>query len=211
VIQIDLSKALAKPLARHMKPPPAGVPDMVWRADVAMIGAENCVVAQEQHTQYVLVFCGLTGEDFQQFPELFRQRFCRELAAICKQANLYDNKTLIAELSAICDNPYYRLDPEPLEEGKIPKVIEKLERLFLYEKQPLPVEGKAAFEFGFQINSRKPKSGGDSDAPNPAEAMGNLCLNLIETSLARFEQSKPVVLSSEDNVVRVDFGRQRSQ
>lgn len=210
MIQIDFSKALAKPLARHLKPAQVAVPDLYWRADVAMIGAESCIVMQEQYTQYLMVFCGLKGEEFQQFPELFRQRFCRELAAICMQANLYDNKTLIAELSAICDKPYYRLDPEVIEEGKIPKVIEKLERMFLYDNQPLPVEGKAAFEFGYKINSRNPKSS-DQESPSAAEALGNLCLNLIETSLAEFEEPKPVVLSSEDNVVRVDFSRQCGQ
>ena len=212
MIQIDLSKALAKPLARHLKPARILDPDLYWRADVAMIGAQACIVAQEQYSQYVMVMCGLESDDFGDFPQLFRERFFREVAAICKQAQLYDNQTLATQLAALCEEQHYQLDPEPLEEGPITKVFETLERRSLYERQPLPCDGKSAFEFSFPINSRQSRSDRANDKPSAAEAIGNLCLNLIERRLEGEKAGeRPVVQSTVDNIVRVDFARQRNR
>ena len=211
MIEIALSKALAKPLAKHLKPTQIWEPDLYWRADVALIGSEICIVAQEQYSQYVMVLCGLSGDDFRSFPQLFRERFCREAAAICKQAGLYDNRTLTTELMALCEEQHYHLDPEPIEEGRITSVLEKLERMFLYEQKPLPTDGRSAFEFTFPINSRHPKTGPDGQQPSAAEAIGNLCLNLIEDRFANAQTKTSAVLSTVDNIVQVDFARQRSR
>jgi len=207
MIQFNLSKNLAKPLARHLKPAKVIQPDLVWRADVALIGAYVCIVMQEQHSQYIMVLCGLNQEDFANFPQLFRERFWREAAALCRQANLYDNATLHSCLNALCEQQYYQLDPEPLEEGKITKVMEKLERLFLHERHPLPTDGKSAFSFGFQINTRLPKAAQLAGQANAAEVMGNICLNLIEAELARQAKANNPVLSVADNIVTVNFGQ----
>lgn len=216
MIQIDVSRALAKPLARYVKPVQQNLPNMIWRADIALIGSESCIVAQEQYTQYLMVLCGLSRVQFQAFPELFRTRFCSEMLAICRQANLYDDKTLAAELSTLYDDQYYQLDPEPIEEGPITRAIEKLERQFLYDHKPLPVDGRSAFEFSFVLNRRRPKPApskrsGNREQPSPAEAMGNLCLNLIEDQLANAPTTESVVMSTTDNVVQVDFARSRAR
>jgi len=207
MIQFMLSRHLAKSLARHLKPAKAIQPNLVWRADIALIGAEVCVVMQEQHSQYVMVFCGLSDQDFARFPELFKERFWREAAALCKQANIFDNGTLYTCLNALCEEQVYQLDPELLEEGKIPKVIEKLERLFLYEKQPLPTDGKSAFTFGFRINTSLPKAAQIQGQSNAAENLGNMCLNMIEMEVERQKQANDPVISVADNIVTVDFGR----
>ena len=205
MIRFDLSRELAKPLARHLKPARSGEPLLLWRADVAMIGADVCVVAQEQQTQYLMVLCGLSSDQFSHFPALFRERFWRETAAICKQAGLYDSQTLARSLGALCDQQHYQLDPLPQEEGPISKTLEKLERRFLYEDLPLPIDGRSAFEFGFELNSKLSRAARESGQPCAAEALGNLCLNLIEAEMEI--SSAGAVTSVEDNVVTVDFAR----
>lgn len=207
MIQIDLSKALVKPLGRYVKPARRVEPDLYWRADVAMIGSQLCVVAEEQYTRYVIVFCGLNNDDFARFPTLFGERFCREAAAICKQAGLLDDQTLIRQLTALWDTQHLQLDPEPMEESAITRLFEKLERRFLHEHRPLPGDGRSAFEFTYPINSRRPKNDPTGDQPSAAEAIGNLCLNLIEARMA--SETASLVMSKDDNVVRVDFSRQR--
>jgi len=210
MMQLYLSNALAKPLGKHLKPAKRLQPDLVWRADIAQIGAHVCVVAQEQHSQYVMVLCGLGESDFQRFPELFQERFWHELAAICKQAGIYDTGTLVAQLSELADEQHYQLDPEPLEEGRLTRTLEKLERGVLYENQPLPLDGRAAFEFSYAINARQSKEDRTNGNSSPAETLGNICLNLIENAMER-ERQKPLesITSVEDNIIKVDFSRSR--
>lgn len=216
MIRFELSKTLAKPLSAHLRPPQEGAVDLIWRADAALIGSDLCVVAQEQYSQYIMVFCGLRSEDFANFPQLFCDRFWREAAAICKQAGLHDTITLAKQLQAMGKEQCYQLDREPLEEGKLTKTIEKLERRLLYDRLPLPTDGKAAFEFSFAINSKKSASQQQAGQPSAAEVFGDLCLNLIDAALeakGAQQTEDPVahanVVSIQNNIVTVDFARQR--
>ena len=206
MIQIKVSKTLAKPLSKHLKPLITQQPDLLWRADVIMVGADTCIVLQEQYTQYLMVICGLDKADFSEFPDFFRERFCREMMAICKQANLYDDRTLLQHLSALCAEPSIALDPDPLEEGPISNTFERLERRFLHDHEPLPTDGRSAFKFSFPLNTQRPKQAADN-IPVAAENLGNLCLNLIEEQL---ENTAPKIISEQDNIVRVDFARHRN-
>lgn len=210
MIRIDISKPLAKPLAAHIGPAKQGLPSLAWRADVAMIGAQPCVVAEEQFSRYVMVLCDLGKEDFLRFPELFRERFCSELAAICGQADLHNKQTLFVELNRLCEPQHFQLDPEPLEEGRISKTIDRLERRLVLDKQPLPVDGRAAFEFTFPINAGRKGRDKGNEAPNAAEILGNLCLKMIERQLES-RQPEALIVSEVENVVRVDFARQRNR
>ena len=208
MILFNLSKQLIKPMFRHVKSVSAENADLVWRAHVALIGTDTCIVAQEQHSQYIMVFCGVSSKELAEFPEYFTNRFWREATAICQQANLYDKETITNYIKQICQEQVYRLDPEPLEEGKMTKVMEKLERRFLIERKPLPIDGREAFEFGFAVNSKVPKAEQTNNAPNAAEAMGNICLNLIELAMQREQdQVLEAITSVEDNIVTVDFSR----
>ena len=206
MMRILVTRELAKALGRHVKPARTGEADLLWRADLKIIGMEPCVVLQEQQTQYILLLCGLSGEDFARFPQLLQDRFWRELASICQQAGLYDKATLIESLQALSEEQFYHLDPEPPEEGKIISVMEKLERRVLHDDLPLPTDGKAAFDFGFLINTRLSKQAAQNGDSNPAEGLGNLCLNLIEMR-QEAEKVQSLVVSVDDNVVSVDFSR----
>ncbi len=211
MMQIEVSQQLAKPLATHLRHSAMEPADMVWRAELLWVGREACVVSQEQFTQYIFVVCGLGKAEFAQFPQLFADRLWREAAAICKQADLYNRDILIKHLGELCRKQQYRLNPEPMEEGKLMKVMEKLERRFLYERKPLPRDGKSAFEFSFGINSRKPKNMEGEDTPSAAEAFGDLCLNLLEARRSAEQEMLQVRLAEEDNIVRVDFSRRSTR
>ncbi len=205
MMRILVTRELAKALGRHVKPARNGDADLLWRADLKIIGMEACVVLQEQQTGYILLLCGLNADQFASFPQLLQDRFWRELASICQQAGLYDKAKLIESLQALATEQHYQLDPEPPEEGKIISVMEKLERRVLYDNLPLPVDGRSAFDFGFLINTRLSKQAAQNGDSNAAEGLGNLCLNLIEMRLEA-ENLSPVV-SIDDNVVSVDFSR----
>lgn len=212
MMQFFVSKALAKGLGPHVKPDQHLEPSLLWRADVARIGVDTCVIAQEVYSKYVMVFCGLQGEGFRQFPELFRERFWREATALCLQGTNFEQDTLIGSLSSICDRQHYQLDPIPREEDRIMRVTEKLERLFLHEKQPLPLDGKAAFKFGIQVNGHPREREGRVSAPSPMELFRGACLDLVEQVLEQQQQVARVssaVISEVDNVVTVDFSRKR--
>ena len=212
---IEVSKELAKPLARHVKPTPPidskNHPDLFWRAELVQIGVDTCVVAQEQFTQYILVLCGLDRESFERFPQFIGERIWREATAICKQAELYDTPTLSKHLKTVIDEQQYRMNPEPLEEGKLLSVIEKLERRFVHDRKPLPVDGKSAFEFGFAINSRRPKVEQLDDKPTAAEAFGNLCLNLVENLMRGELDQIEACMPAADNIVRIDFSQRNAK
>ncbi|WP_018415594.1 DUF6933 domain-containing protein [Teredinibacter turnerae] len=207
MIRIDISKTLAKPLGAHIRPATSTTAEFSWRAELAIIGTERCVVAQEIFTGYVLVLCNLSADDFNSFPALFSDRLFRETLALCKQAKLYEKQELTRKLAQIVAPQQVQLDPEPIEDGKILKVIENLERRYLLEGQDLPRSGRQAFEFGLKFNNRK----SSSDKPlklNPAQRMANLCLNLI-AELPDDSPIMPEILSEEANIVRVDFARNR--
>lgn len=215
MMMIEVSRELAKPLARHVKPAlPADSklhPDFHWQAEVAQIGVDVCLVAQEQNTNYILVICGLTREDFERFPQMFGDRLRREATAICRQAELYDTPTLSKHLKTIIDDQQFRLNPEPVVEGKLINVMEKLERRFVHDRKPLPVNGKSAFEFGFLINSRRPKIGHEEDKPTAAEALGNLCLNLVEIQIKAELDEIEASMPAADNIVRIDFSQRKAK
>ncbi|MGB1090794.1 MAG: hypothetical protein ACPGYX_01625 [Oceanobacter sp.] len=226
MMQFLLSRELSKLLSRQLMSKPfmqassgaAGSQqaDMIWRGDAALIGADLCIVMQEQFTQYVMVFCGVTEEELADFSEFFADRFWRETLAICDQAQLYKRELLRDQLQHLCQQPGFKLDPDFIEDGKVPKVIDKLERLFLHEREPLPIDGRSAFEFSYGINTRKPKAVGDEPIQSPAENMGNLCLNLIELQMKEAKSQQPDaqsewVVESSDSVVTVDFAAHRRQ
>ena len=225
MILVNVSRELAKPLGQHVRP--ARIPelkrlqpDLLWRAEVAQIGADTCVVAEELYTGYLLVFCGLSRQDFAHFPEVFGDRLLREATAICKLAELYDSPTLVRHLKILLYEQQYVLNPEPLEEGRLVTVLETLEYQFLYDRQPLPTDSRAAFEFGYSLNTRRPKNGRQQDPPgyqpSALEALGNLCLNLMEPHIEAEQEliqtglpAADNILPDTDNIVRVDFVQQR--
>ena len=212
MMQFFVSTGLAKGLGPHVKPNKNLEPSLLWRADVAQIGADTCVVAQEVYSKYIMVFCGLDREGFRNFPELFRERFWREATALCLQGTNFEQDSLIGSLSSLCDQQHYQLDPIPREEDRIMNITEKLERQFLYEKQPLPIDGKAAFKFGIQVNGHKRQRDGQPSAPSPMELFRGACLDLVEDALEQgtfMVPSNSAVISEVDNVVTVDFGRNR--
>lgn len=212
MIQFYVSKGLAKVLGPHLKPAKNMEPTLLWRAEVAQIGTDTCVVAQEVYSNYVMVFCGLGKDEFRRFPDIFRERFWREATALCLQGTSFDQGSLIHHLSALGEEQYYQLDPLPQEEGRITQVTEKLERLFLHDGEPLPIDGKSAFRFGIEVNGSKAKRAEASGKPSAMEAFRGLCLDLVEQMIEQDqnqESSNSAVISEVDNVVTVDFGRNR--
>ena len=94
--------------------------------------------------------------------------------------------------------------PEVVSGGPLLKILEKLERRFLHERQPLPVEADAALEFTFPLNCSIPR---DGSKPSAAQALAERCRILVGEQM-KLEANKSVI-STEDNIVRVDFSQAR--
>lgn len=209
MIQFFLTKDLAKPLGKHLKPARIQTADLIWKADIAMIGTHPCVVAHEQQSNYIMVMCGLTATDFSHFPDYFAERFWREALAICAQVAFHERPVLERHLKALCQQQHFRLDPEPMEEGKISKTLEILEHQFLHEKEPLPENARAAFAFGVRINTRPQRDRDQKPAASPMDILGSICMALIEERIAEEKQAMNPVITREDNIVRVNFAAHR--
>jgi hypothetical protein len=211
MIQFFLTKDLAKPLGKHLKPARLQAADLIWKADIAMIGTHPCVVAHEQQSNYIMVMCGLTTAGFSHFPDYFAERFWREALAICTQVTRHERPVLEKHLKALCQQQHFQLDPQPIEEGKISKTLEKLERLFLHEKEPLPESAREAFAFGVRINTRPQRSQYPEPSLSPMDILGNICIALIEERIAAEKQAMNPVITCEGNIVRVNFAANRQR
>jgi hypothetical protein len=209
MIQFFLTRDLAKPLGKHLKPARLQASDLIWQADIAMIGTQPCVVAHEQQSNYIMVMCGLTETEFSNFPDYFAERFWREALAICMQVARHERPVLEKYLKALCQQQHFQLDPAPMEEGKISQTLEKLERLFLHEKEPLPESAREAFAFGVRINTRPRRSREQEPSLSPMDILGNICMTLIEERMAAEKQAMNPVITRENNIVRVDFAAHR--
>tara|TARA_B100000287_G_scaffold413218_1_gene444492 strand:- start:1191 stop:1805 length:615 start_codon:yes stop_codon:yes gene_type:complete len=204
MMQIDLTKTLTKVLFQHIKPARHPQPDLHWRTESALIGSDFCVAAQEVNTGYLMVMCGLDKHDIRYFPEYFARRMSSEIIIMCRNIGLPDNKPLREYISRMALQQFYCMDPEVVSGGPLLKILEKLERRFLHEKQPLPVEADAALEFTFPLNCSIPR---DESKPSAAQALAERCRILVGEQM-KLEANKSVI-STEDNIVRVDFSQAR--
>jgi len=204
MMQIDLTKSLTKLLFSHIKPVHHPHPDLHWRTESAIIGDDFCVVAQEVNTRYLMVMCGLDREDIKYFPEYFARRISNEVIIMCRNIGLPDNKPLREYINGIAIEQFYCMDPEAVTDSTLLKLLNKLERRFLQDRVPLPLTPVEALEFTFPFICSVRKKG----QPSPAEALAERCRILVGEKM-RLEANRSV-LSVEDNIVTLDFGRNRS-
>lgn len=207
MLHLYLSKALAKPMGIHIQGRAPETALLLWKADIAQIGDQICVVANELQSNYLMVLCGLESMDFSEFPERFAERLWREASAICARERRYERALLDRHLQNLFARQYYQLDPQPPEFGRIGRTMEKLERLVLHEGQTLPSTDKEAFEFGIRINSLRSRSAIEAGLPSPLDTFGNICMGLASESIKQEQARSNPVISEIDNVIRVDFGR----
>lgn len=210
MIVFNLSQALTKVLSSHLKPVKNILPSLHWDLELITIGLDQCVIACERNTQYIMLFCAMSREQFLHFPELFQDRFWREVMALSPQISQRDKNAFIRYLLTASDDQYYQLNPNPLEEGKLHTIIENLEYRTIAEKVALPADGKAALQYTLPINGRKRKNSDSS----PLENFRDICLSMAEEVRIHEQHLKDIaspITGREENIVKVDFNKPRNK
>lgn len=87
-----------------VQPDPSTAVGQHWFVHMVTLERRKCVLAMEEQTRFVMLFCGLTKPDFVQFPILFADRLWRTIVAVCEvpdaQFGLVRERTF-----AMCMNP----------------------------------------------------------------------------------------------------------
>jgi|GEM_PF-5638655 len=79
---INTSNALSKSLRPSPAPRPSAVNTLVWYGHQVTIERRKCVVLMEASSRYGVLMPGLRQKEFQNFPQLFRERLAEELALL---------------------------------------------------------------------------------------------------------------------------------
>ena len=95
MLQFHLSKTLAKQMQSLLVPAPDIRPEgMQWYAQGISLLGEQCILAIEAHSRYLMVFCNLPITELENFPLLFRERLWREVIAVCLLEDKQAQETL---------------------------------------------------------------------------------------------------------------------
>ncbi|TVZ40828.1 hypothetical protein P886_0159 [Alteromonadaceae bacterium 2753L.S.0a.02] len=208
MILFNVSQTLSKVLASHLKPAKHVEPHLVWDLELITVGAEQCIIACEQQSQYLMLFCGLKGEQMRHFPEIFEDRLWREVMALCPQLSKQEKTAFARYLVAASEEQFYQLNPNPLEEGRFHKLIENLEYRVIAEKMPLPSDGKSALQYTLPINGKVRKKTEDSPLALYRELCWLMAEDCKEQARLAKEAASPVT-GREENIVMVDFNKKR--
>ena len=77
-----------------------------WFVHRVNLERRKCVLAMEEQTRFVMLFCGLTKPDFAQFPTLFADRLWRTIVAVCAVPDAQFG--LVRErIFSLCMNPVW--------------------------------------------------------------------------------------------------------
>ncbi len=213
MIQFHLSKDLAIDLAIQPQASTDTDPGaMHWYAHRVTISRRKCVIAMEQQSRYAMVFCGLTKQDFVQFPSLFQERLWREVCVITQLEEPLPaaDVELLPDLAlSLCAEQHYQPGHDRSVTSHINQVKEHLEAAVLYDGYPLPVDDDDALQFGIQTNQMLRKCKGDKDYFVPLQVFGDFWLGLLQhlngehssSDQAHTENAQPLPA----NVISVDF------
>ena len=81
-------------------------PGQHWFVHRVILERRKCLLAMEEQTRFVLLFCGLTKPDFAQFPALFADRLWRTVVAVCEVPDAQFG--LVRErIFSLCMNPVW--------------------------------------------------------------------------------------------------------
>ena len=182
-------------LGVHSVPQHGVLGAMVWFAHEVTLNNQKCVIAMEWRSGYVMVFCGLTRQDFNNFEMLFTQRLWREACVITQlEAPLPEEDIAIITGLALelSQQQYFYVQANCSVQNQINQVNVLLHQWVQEEGNALPVGDDAALHFGLAANemlrSRKdnPRSG------VPIEVYRNFWLGFVLHVQGKYAQDRPV-------------------
>ncbi len=218
MIQFHLSKDLATDLAIQPQASSDADPgSMHWYAHRVTISRRKCIIAMEQQSRYAMVFCGLTKQDFVQFPSLFQERLWREVCAATQLESPLSaaDIELLSDLAlSLCAEQHYQPGHDRSVTSHINQVKEHLEAAVLYDGYPLPVDDDDALSFGIQANQMLRKCKGDKDYFVPLQVFSDFWLGLLRHLNGEQPTSRQSSTGSTqplpDNVISVNFNNSKA-
>lgn len=182
-------------LNAHTAPKQGVLGAMVWFAHEVILNNQKCVIAMEWRSGYVMVFCGLTRQDFNNFEMLFTQRLWREACVITQlEAPLPEEDIAIITGLALelSQQQYFYVQANCSVQNQINQVNVLLHQWVQEEGNALPIGDDAALHFGLAANEmlRSRKDNPHSDVP--IEVYRNFWLGFVLHVQGKYAQDRPV-------------------
>ena len=181
----------SKPLDIEPVQQPGVLGAMVWYAHEVTLDNQKCVIAMEWRSGYVMVFCGLTRHDFNNFEMLFTQRLWREACVITQlEAPLPEEDIAIITGLALelSQHQYFYVQENRQVQNQIYQIKELLQSWMLDEGNTLPVDDDDALHFGLEANEML-RSNNDNDDNVPIEVYKNFWLGFVLHIQGKYSQS----------------------
>jgi len=180
MIQFHLTKKLAKDMKEHVQlSTEVNHQAMQWYANIVTVARRKCIIAMELQSRYVMIFCGMTKEEFEQFPKTFQERLWREVLALCEEEVNENVLTRISDqVLCLANEQNYQEGHDRSVSTHINQVAQSLEIYVQYQGYDLPVSSAAAFEFGVRENQMIRKRKEDKDYFRPIEVFREFWLHL---------------------------------
>lgn len=228
MIVFNLSQEAADVLPVTLSSNLAYLPTMNWYAHLVQVKQSPCIIAMEERTRYTMIFCGLTGEMLQQFPDLFAERLWREVFSICNQVDGNAIKTLMERVQALRHQVCFQRGFDKSVHHNILQVAADLREQVEVRKRALPVEPIAAFSYGIvRANKVLRQRAATQEYFVPIDEFEDLCMNLVKLPRNRAEpllgiepieppfapektielELRPIDDAVPGNVIRVNFDR----
>lgn len=206
----------------------AYLPTMNWYAHHVLINQSQCIIAMEERTRYAMVFCGMTDETLQQFPEMFAERLWREVFSICNHVDEAAMNTLMERVKGLRDQVCFQRGFDKSVLSHIHQVAVDLREQVEVRKRALPVEPMAAFSYGIvRVNKVLRQRTATKEYFVPIDEFESLCMNLVKLPRSRTEpvvgiepdepafasektielELRPIENAVAGNVIRVNFER----
>lgn len=167
---------------------------MVWYAHEVVLNNEKCVIAMEWRSGYVMVFCGLTRQDFNDFEMLFTQRLWREACVITQlEAPLPEEDIAIITGLALelSQQQYFYVQSNRIVQKQIYQIKAMLEDWVLIEGNALPTGDDAALNFGLAANEMLRSSKDNPIVDVPIEVYRNFWLGFVLHVQEKYAQDGP--------------------
>ena len=120
-----------------------------WFVHRVILGRRKCVLAMEEQTRFVLLFCGLTKPDFAQFPALFADRLWRTIAAVCEVPDArFDH--VRDTVSPLCMTPVWHKFQNRSVQSHIRQAAFELE--WLIHRDGFPASITQEFAYSLKLN-----------------------------------------------------------
>ncbi|PPC78082.1 hypothetical protein C4K68_07475 [Pokkaliibacter plantistimulans] len=199
MLQFHLSKTLAKQMQSLLVPAPDIRPEgMQWYAQGISLLGEQCILAIEAHSRYLMVFCNLPMTELENFPLLFRERLWREVIAVCLLEDKQAQETLGKLVDQLSEQQVYQQGYDASINVHLQQAIRSLES----EAQQLgrlPQTPEEEFNFGLRSNSHPTRYKGQHQPFQPVRIFADGWLGMLEYH--QYQQQVHQESGAPDNVV----------